>query len=156
MLRSQVNLNKYLGVSAPFLEWQVYKRLVRETWWSHGGGSKKDKKMYTILLTTPEYHNLLCERVERRVSKKIPSRSSPGVTRAWRNTTDTSNVYSLNSRDLRIWFSMISSRIFKFLKVMVKSRQVMYPSLPDPGCSWYTGSTSVTPVLMTNLQSSIT
>ena len=47
-------------------------------------------------------------------------------------------------------------RIFKFLKVMVKSRQVMYPSLPDPGCSWYTGSTSVTPVLMTNLQSSIT
>jgi hypothetical protein len=44
-------------VGALLLEGQVYKRLIWEKQWS--GGSKKDEEVYTILLTTPEYHNLL-------------------------------------------------------------------------------------------------
>ena len=35
----------------------MYKKLIWEKQWS--GGSKKDEDVYTILLTTPEYHNLL-------------------------------------------------------------------------------------------------
>ena len=34
-------------------------------------------------------------------------------------------MYTLKSRDLRMWVSMISSRIFSFQKVMVTSRQVL-------------------------------
>ena len=44
-------------MGALLLEGQVYKRLIWEKQWS--GGSKKDEEVYTILLTTPEYHNLL-------------------------------------------------------------------------------------------------
>jgi len=39
--------------------------------------------------------------------KKVPSRDSQGA-RAPRSAHATRNVYSLNSRDLRMWFSMIS------------------------------------------------
>jgi hypothetical protein len=42
-------------------------------------------------------------------------------------------MFTLNSRDLRMWFSIISSRMISFQKVMVKSRQVLYPRVvPDP------------------------
>ena len=47
-------LNNDLGVDALFLAWQVYKILIWDTEWS--GGSKKDEEVYTILLTTPQYH----------------------------------------------------------------------------------------------------
>jgi hypothetical protein len=59
---------------------------------------------------------------------RIPSRSSAGVTRPIRSAHDRSNVYSQLS-DLRMWFSMISSRMISFKKVMVKSRQVLHPFL---------------------------
>jgi hypothetical protein len=42
-------------------------------------------------------------------------------------------MFTLNSRDLRTWFSMISSTMMSFQKVMVKSCQVLHPCLsPDP------------------------
>jgi hypothetical protein len=50
-------LKNDLCVAALLLEWQVYKKLMWEKEWS--GGYKKDEEVYTILLTTPEYHNLL-------------------------------------------------------------------------------------------------
>jgi hypothetical protein len=36
-------------------------------------------------------------------------------------------MFTLNSLDLRMWSSMISSRIISFQKVMVKPRQVLHP-----------------------------
>ena len=49
-------------------------------------------------------------------------------------TRVTSNGLTLNSRELRMWSSMISSRIISFQKVMVKSSQVLHPRgrFPDP------------------------
>ena len=38
-------------------------------------------------------------------------------------------MFTLNSRDLRMCFSMISSRIISFQKVMVQSRQALHPFL---------------------------
>ncbi len=37
-------------------------------------------------------------------------------------------MFTRNSRELRMWFSMISSRMIAFKKVMVKTRQVLHPS----------------------------
>jgi hypothetical protein len=56
------------------------------------------------------------------------SRSSAGVTRPSRSAQGRSNVYSQLS-GLRMWFSMILSRMISFQKVMAKSPQVLHTFL---------------------------
>ncbi len=60
--------------------------------------------------------------------KGLPSRSRSGVTRLSRSAQGRA-MFTLNSRDLRMWLSMISSKMISFQKVMVKSRQVLHPFL---------------------------
>ena len=80
--------------------------------------------------TVDEVKKLILESVNswKNYKKRIPSRNSAGVTRPRRSAQGRSNTLNLSdSRDLRMWFSMISSRIISFQKVMVKSRQVLHP-----------------------------
>ena len=59
---------------------------------------------------------------------RLPARSSAGV--IWPSGANRSEVmFILYSRDLRMWFSMISSRMISFQKLMDKSCQVLHPFL---------------------------
>ena len=62
--------------------------------------------------------------------KRMPSRSSVGVTRPSRSAHGRSNGLLSTLGTLgRMWFSMISARMISFKKVIVKSRQVLHPFL---------------------------
>jgi hypothetical protein len=80
--------------------------------------------------TVDEVKALILESVNvwKNFKKRVPSRGIQAARGPCDQPEKTRNVYSQLS-GLEDWFSMISARMISFQKVMVKSRQVLYPFL---------------------------